>query len=338
MYFQGTLGRIPSYACFIKTHPIVKAFFKKSRASVVCLASWILAYPNFILAEESFKDYATSIQAAQAGNPNAQYNLGRFFLDGRGVVKDPKQAVKWFRTAAEQNLAKAQYTLGHCYDNGAGVEKDPKQAVEWYRKAAKQGDYFGQNAIGSCYMRGAGVEINPKQAVEWFHKAAEQNFAKAQYNLGFCYQNGIGVTKDSKESARWYRMASDQGDAQAAAELAKLASIFTIEGLKFIDPEPEKFGGPPTKDVVELMISRYGRFLMGSDQNSLEISVKRGNLLKIDEPSSIPKDTTIYPIRITYIHASGAGMVTTDYYFFKDSFDTWAVLLAPGSARPLQVP
>lgn len=329
---------MPGYACFIKTHPTMKAFIKKSRASVVCLACSILAYPNSILAEGTFKDYATSIQAAQAGNPDAQYNLGRFFLDGKGVVKDPKQAVEWFRTAAEQNLAKAQYTLGHCYDNGVGVEKDPKQAVEWYRKAAKQGDYFGQNAIGACYMRGSGVETNPKQAVEWFHKAAEQNLAKAQYNLGFCYQNGIGVTKDSKESAKWYRKASDQGDAQAAAELAKLTSRFTIEGIKFLDPEPEKFGGPPINDAVKLMVSRYGRFVMGSDQNSFEISIKRGNSLKVEEPSRIPKVTTIYPIRITYIHASGAGMVTTDYYFYKDSFDTWAVLLAPGSAKPPQVP
>ena len=72
------------------------------------------------------------------------------------MAKDQVEAVKWYRKAAEQNLAEAQYNLGVCYYNGEGVAKDEVEAVKWFRKAA------------------------------------EQNYARAQYNLGVCYERGDG--------------------------------------------------------------------------------------------------------------------------------------------------
>ena len=75
------------------------------------------------------------------------------------MAKDQVEAVKWYRKAAEQNVAVAQSNLGVCY-NGEGVAKDQVEAVKWYRKAA------------------------------------EQNYAEAQYNLGVCYETGTGVAKD----------------------------------------------------------------------------------------------------------------------------------------------
>ena len=36
-------------------------------------------------------------------------------------------------------FAYAQYNLGVMYDNGQGVQQDYKEAVKWYRKAAEQG-------------------------------------------------------------------------------------------------------------------------------------------------------------------------------------------------------
>jgi TPR repeat protein len=44
-------------------------------------------------------------------------------------VKDYKQAVYWYQKAADQGYAGAQYNLGFMYVNGKGVLKDDKQAV-----------------------------------------------------------------------------------------------------------------------------------------------------------------------------------------------------------------
>src|SRR6266566_4148233 len=117
---------------------------------------------------------------ADKGDAKAQYELGRAFFSGTlGMAKDEAEAVKWFRKAAEQNVADAQFSLGVCYANGRGVTKDDAEAVKWFRKAA------------------------------------EQNYARAQYNLGVCYDSGEGVAKDEVEAYKWWLLAAGQGNDDA---------------------------------------------------------------------------------------------------------------------------
>jgi len=56
---------------------------------------------------------------------------------GRG---DYDRAVQEFRSLAEQGHAQAQVNLGIIYSQGRGVLKDPVQAYRWYTLAASQGD------------------------------------------------------------------------------------------------------------------------------------------------------------------------------------------------------
>src|SRR5512133_478458 len=49
---------------------------------------------------------------AEAGDEESQLELGRRYDQGAGVSKDQVEAVKWYRKAAEQNVAAAQYNLG----------------------------------------------------------------------------------------------------------------------------------------------------------------------------------------------------------------------------------
>ena len=89
---------------------------------------------------------------AEAGDAESEVELGRRYNKGEGVVKDQVEAVKWYRKAADQNLAKAQYNLGVCYDGatGEGVAKDHVEAAKWYRKAAEQNYANAQNNLGVC--------------------------------------------------------------------------------------------------------------------------------------------------------------------------------------------
>ena len=57
---------------------------------------------------------------AEAGDAESEVELGLRYLDGKDVPKNQVEAVKWFRKAAEQNLAKAQYNLGVCLYAGEG--------------------------------------------------------------------------------------------------------------------------------------------------------------------------------------------------------------------------
>ena len=58
---------------------------------------------------------------------------------GQGVKQNYAEAVKWYRTAAEQSHASAQHNLGVMYANGQGVQQDFSKAVVWFEKAASKG-------------------------------------------------------------------------------------------------------------------------------------------------------------------------------------------------------
>lgn len=166
------------------------------------------------------KDELTLLRyRAEAGDAEAQFQLGFNYHFGEGVATDPYEAVKWWSMAAEQGNVNAQYNLGVCYDNGEGVSKDPYEAVKWFRKAAEQGDAAAQFNIGCCYLFGEGVSKDLSEAVKWWQVAAEQGYADAQFNLGLSYDNGDGVTKNLQEAIKWYRKAAEQGYSRAQFNL-----------------------------------------------------------------------------------------------------------------------
>ena len=136
------------------------------------------------------------LQKAKEGDPIAQRNLGRAY----DTEKDYKEAVKWYREAADQGYAPAQSDLGLMYESGLGVEKDYKEAVVWYRKAATQGDARGQNNLGRVYEHGIGLDKDYKEAVEWYRKSADQGCSDGQNNLGLMYWMGKGVEKNLEEA------------------------------------------------------------------------------------------------------------------------------------------
>ena len=109
----------------------------------------------------------------------------------------------------------AQNDLGISYFLGLGVPQDFKEAVKWYRLAAEQGYAPAQNNLGVKYHHGRGVPQDYKEAVKWYTKSAEQGIASAQSNLGMMYDNGFGVPKDLVPAYAWFNIAQANGDEDA---------------------------------------------------------------------------------------------------------------------------
>jgi TPR repeat protein len=103
----------------------------------------------------------------------AQNNLGVMYQEGRGVTRDYVEAVKWYRTAAEQGHITAQYNLGEMYANGDGAAKDVTEAHGWLTLAATRasGDaqkkYASSRADLAKQMTPAQVGEAQKRAHEW---------------------------------------------------------------------------------------------------------------------------------------------------------------------------
>ncbi len=114
--------------------------------------------------------------------------------------------------------AMEQLSRGYDYDKA----QDYKDAMKWYRLAAEQGMAEAEYAIAVLYNEGKGVPQDEEEAVTWFRKSAEQGFHGAQYNLGNKYYRAQGVAQDYKEAVKWFRKAAEQGDADAQGRLKEL--------------------------------------------------------------------------------------------------------------------
>ena len=99
-------------------------------------------------------------------------SFGWKYAKGEGVPRDPAEAAKWFRKAADQGNVAAQINLGVSYAKGEGVPQDYTEAAKLYRKAADQGNGAAQNTLGAMYALGQGVTQDYTQAYVWFHLAA----------------------------------------------------------------------------------------------------------------------------------------------------------------------
>lgn len=92
-------------------------------------------------------DLKVVVKDADKGNPEAQYEMGNRYDEGRDVAIDKKKAFEWYLKAAEQGHRNAQFNVGVCYENGEGVQPDQNMSMRWYAKAAQQGDTEAQKIL-----------------------------------------------------------------------------------------------------------------------------------------------------------------------------------------------
>src|SRR5476651_2640413 len=116
------------------------------------------------------RDYATALKEflplAKQGDAMAQLYVGGIYYYGYGVPQDYKEAMRWYRLAAEKSPPSplrvqiggttAQDLIGFMYANGQGVPQDYKDAMRWYRSAAEQGEAGAQVVVGDMYRDGQG--------------------------------------------------------------------------------------------------------------------------------------------------------------------------------------
>lgn len=81
------------------------------------------------------------LQAAQQGIPQAQFEIGRNMVMGRGCKADVKNGLKWISAAAVGGIPEAQKYLAT--STGAMPEVERREhAIRWLKNAALNGHYF----------------------------------------------------------------------------------------------------------------------------------------------------------------------------------------------------
>ena len=100
------------------------------------------------------------------------------------LLREAKKGKRDLDSLMQEAGTAAQVCLGEMYEEGKGVRRNYRRAVEWYRKAAEQGDAAGQYELGWMYREGMGVDKDCQEAVKWYRKSAEQGYVRALCSLG----------------------------------------------------------------------------------------------------------------------------------------------------------
>ena len=172
--------------------------------------------PNYI---EEMKRWQPK---AEAGDAEAQFQLGQMYALGHGFKQNFNSAIEWYEKAAAQGNAKARTALGMLYFYGAGVEENTEKAGEWFEKAAAQNDAAAQRYLGGIAYQ----EKDYAQAKQWWEQAAAQNYAPAMKNIGSLYASGEGVAQDFAEAKSWFEEGAKQKKLSASSMTA-LAVLYT---------------------------------------------------------------------------------------------------------------
>ena len=110
-------------------------------------------------------------KAAQNGDVEAGYRLGKLYIDGTVIGRDYAKAAKILKVSALGGHAQAQLEYAMLLDNGWGVPRSRAQAAKFYLKAAQCGVPAAMFNIGAMLENGEGVKADVIQAFKWYRLA-----------------------------------------------------------------------------------------------------------------------------------------------------------------------
>src|SRR5215212_6869428 len=126
-------------------------------------------------------------RAGRAGLAEAEYRVGRCYLDGVGVPPSRAEAIRWLEQAAHHNHIEAQWQLAVIYPNGKAGERVPDR-----KRAAS---LFDVNDI---------ADPDYVAAMRRARMAAEAGSGEAQAVFAFILSYGPAEMRDVDEADLWY--------------------------------------------------------------------------------------------------------------------------------------
>ena len=128
-------------------------------------------------------DYAKAIREwrplAQAGDPDAQFNMGQAYKLGRGVQADLSTAIDWYRKATAQGHLRAEDNLGLLmFQQG-----DRAGAMSYLQRASMRGEPRAQYIVGTALFNGDLVGKDWVRAYALMSRAAASGLAQASTSL-----------------------------------------------------------------------------------------------------------------------------------------------------------
>ena len=154
-------------------------------------------------------------KAAELGNADALYGLGKLYLKPEFPDYDPYKAVEYLERSIAKGNAFAKYQLGKLLCQGELVPKDIARGLSLLEELAENGVTFASYIAGKVYLKEEGWQ-DIKKAILYFRQAAEDGNSFAEYQLGRIYYFGNGVRADQEKGLEYLKEAASHGNECAA--------------------------------------------------------------------------------------------------------------------------
>ncbi|WFE91047.1 caspase family protein [Roseibium porphyridii] len=165
--------------------------------------------------------------AAREGDSRALKGLAYMRLNPNEDRYDPSRAAALLKTAAEAGDPEAMFELARMYERGIGVEQDVDKALELFRKSADEDFADAINDLGFLYYQGGlGVTRDPKKAIEMFGRAADRRHPEAMFNYAALIDDGVVDGKQPDDAAEFLYRALRSGNEEVLNQLSENPKMF----------------------------------------------------------------------------------------------------------------
>ena len=172
---------------------------------------------------DDVKSLAWFLLAREAGDPMAQEAvqrassersaqsvaafaaIGKMFETGNELPKEPIEALKWYRKAADAGDDEAQVkaaSLLLAQDHNP-TKEEYTEVFQRCEKAAKSPSAIGAYCMAVLYKRGIGTSPNTEEYAKWLGRAANHGHARATLEFGEAYWKGEGIKSDLVKAYMW---------------------------------------------------------------------------------------------------------------------------------------
>ncbi|MEM7312284.1 MAG: hypothetical protein AAF497_03945 [Planctomycetota bacterium] len=169
--------------------------------------------------------YATCIGIAQDETDSKPGSAPVSFADL--IKRHEQQTIKRLKDAADAGDAQANYEMGVRHRDGDEVVQSEELALRYFTAGARLGSPASHNQLGNIYTEGTGVPKDLTRGLEHYQAAIAGGYASACANLGWHYQHGVGVAKSVQQAISLYQKGASLGDPYG---YIKLGNLYGYEG------------------------------------------------------------------------------------------------------------
>lgn len=240
-----------------KSWPTLRQSIKKALSTLVADAKDIIRSENSDSklikkqkagnAEAQRKFVEETIIKAEAGDAEAQDDLGFMYFHGDGVPEDKAKAVQWFTRAAKQGYAGAQTNLGFIQIK-LGLKA---VGVSWLKKAADQGDTNAKKILSELCDDLADFEA----------------FPQAYGEFGLCVTNPVPTCGIQGSNEYLASLQTEGGDEILSNRLGSTRA----DNIEYMIDRYQIFNKRTNKEICELYLCPYSKVTSSIAPDGFEI-------------------------------------------------------------------